>query len=328
MGLFDMFKTKWTAGDMTEEDRKRVFWYLKRKTSYTAWKREADAFDQFAAIYERQVIEEPVSAPVTRYDPMEWEFFYPEILKCQVLYEKALARLKQGDRSVWLYNELGLFIDAVNIAGDWYMNMVNEGYHGDKRYDGKYVADMKKALENYSLAARHTGYLQSQMEGQAAPLTFDKTIYDGIVFPKFLAEVPVTEKEVFVQIDGLVPVFGIYEPQIKDGCMNYLLGGTTAPVYSMLHRRPVTWRLIWEDGRYLDGHVSNEEDQYFPLQPKPSDVASAFAGADLISATSGQTCPKTGAWAVIDNLQGKAVVNKGDKMPQYLDRDVTWVWSD
>jgi DUF2075 family protein len=36
---------------MSVEDRKRMFWYLKRKTSYTAWKREADSFDRFANIF-------------------------------------------------------------------------------------------------------------------------------------------------------------------------------------------------------------------------------------------------------------------------------------
>jgi Immunity protein 71/Immunity protein 72 len=325
MGLLDFLKTKWSAGEMTEEDRKKIFWYLKRKTSYTAWKREADAFDRFADIFERQVIEEPIAAPVQRIGPMNWETSYPEILKCQVLYEKALAQLKQGDRSVFLYNERGLFIDAANIAGSWYMDMVNEGYHGDKRFDGKYVSEMTGALKDYSAAARNTGYVQPQMAEQAAALVFDKAIYENIPFPSFLAEVPEPVEEVLVRTDEVVPTFGIYEPQIKDGCMNYLLGSTTAPVYSMLHRRPVTWRLIWEDTRYLDGHISNEEALYFPPQAMV-EAPETSVTSDLISASTGQLCPKSGNWAVMNDLQGKATLNKGDKMPEHQGRDVVWVW--
>lgn len=327
MGLFDIFKTKWTAGDMTEEDRKKIFWYLKRKTSYTAWKREADAFDRFADIFEKQVIEEPIAPPVERMGPMNWETSYPEILKCQVFYEKALAQLKRGDRSVFLFNDNGWFVDAGNIAGNWYMDIVNEGYQGDKRFDGKYVPDMKKALENYSLAARHTGYTQPQMAGQAAPLVFDKAIYDGISFPSLLAEIPEATEEVLVRTDEEVPAFGIYEPQIKDGCMNYLLAGTPAPVYSMLHRRNVAWKLIWEDTRYLDGHVSNEEDRYFLAQASTK-PAETYAVSDLISASTGQPCPKDGNWAVMNDLQGKATLQKGQSMPPYQGRDVVWVYGE
>lgn len=327
MGLLDLFKTKWTAGDMTEEDRKKVFWYLKRKTSYTSWKRKADAFDGFADIFEKQVQEEPVAkaGELNMWDT-NWETSYSEILKCQVLFEKALAQLKQGDRSVFLYNDRGFFVDAGDIAGIWYMDIVNEGNQGDKRFDGKYVPEMKKALEDYSLAARHTGYTQPKMDGQAAPLVFDKVIYDSIDFPSVLPEVPESLEETLVRTDEEVPVFGIYEPQIKDGCMNYLLAGTLAPTYSMLHRRAVTWRLVWEDTRYLNGHVANEEDAYFPAQAKVA-PAENYAASDLLSAYSGQTCPKTGDWAVMNDLQGKVNLNKGDKIPQHLGRDVTWVWS-
>jgi hypothetical protein len=327
MGILDFLKHKWSAGEVTQEDRKKIFWLLKRKTSYTAWKREADAFDKFADIFEKQVMEEPIAkaGPLNIWDT-NWETSYPEILKCQVLYEKALARLKQGDRSVFLYNERGLFIDADNISSSWYINMVHEGYHGDKSFDGKYVPQMKEALEEYALAAAHAGYTQSRMEGQAAPLTFNEVIFNGIAFPSFLDEVPEAIELVTVRTDEEIPVFGIYEPQIKDGCMNYLLGGTTAPVYSMYERRPVTWKLIWEDNRYLDGHIPSEEALYFPPQAKPAEQQPAFVGADLITASTGQTCPKDGHWAVMNDLQGKATFKKGDTMPQHQGRDVVWVW--
>lgn len=340
MGIFDFLKTKWTAGDMTEEDRKKVFWYLKRTTSYTAWKHQADAFDRFADIFEKQVIEEPIAkaGELSMWDT-NWETSYPEILKCQVLYEKALARLKQGDRTIWLYNEPGIMGDAAVIASKWHADIVNHGAgaQGDKYFNGKYVPDMETALKEWFTCAEIAGELESQFEDVSAPDYFFPGKFDPqsgqynppLPFPAVLPEVPQPKEEVLVRTGEPAPVFGIYEPQVKDGCMNYLLGGVAAPTYVMGSYediRSVTWRLIWEDTRYLDGHVSSEEDQYFPAQAtaKPAET---YAASDLLSANSGQTCPKAGNWAVMNDLQGKVTLNKGDKMPQHLGGDVTWVWS-
>ena len=95
-------------------------------------------------------------------------------------------------------------------------------------------------------------------------------------------------------------MFGIYEPQIKDGCMNYLLGGTPAPtlwendgVESTGNVLSVNWRLIWEDRRYQDGTIPAEERQYFPLAAVSAAPTLAPA-EDLISARSDESCLQTG----------------------------------
>jgi Immunity protein 72/Immunity protein 71 len=336
MGILDFLKTKWSAGEMTEEDRKKIFWYLKLKTSYTAWKREADAFDRFADIYEKQVREEP---HVPGYmEGTDWEPFFPEILKGQVLYEKALARLKTGDRSVWLYNELGLMGDALTIASSWHVKMVNDEQYAHGKdmghsLGGKYVLDMVKAMEEWFTCASSTGYLQPWFEDIGTPDTYYKEKFDAypdigreaVIFPPYLPDVPEPEVEVLVRTGEEVPVFGIYEPQIKDGCMNYLHGGTKARPYDMAQQRPVAWRLIWEDDRYLDGHIPSEEELYFPPQAKAK-APDTPVTSNLISASTGQICPKSGNWAVMNDLQGKATLSKGDKMPHHQGRDVVWVW--
>jgi hypothetical protein len=322
MSILDIFKNSWSASAMAEEDRKKIFWLLKRNTSYTAWKRVADAFDEFAAVVEKQVREEP-QAPGFM-GGTNWEGSYIQIVEAQVLYEKALIQLKQGDRSVFLYNARGLFVDAVTIASIWHGKVVN-GMFGkeDVVLDGKYVPEMHKPLEKWFRA--DAGYLQSQMAETAAPLVFDPVLYKNVIFPKHLPDVPHPQEEVLVRTDKEVPVFGIYEPQIKDGCMNYLLGGTPAPVYSMLHRQPVTWRLIWQDDRYRDGFIPIEEELYFPAVTPPA-ATQLPVSDDLLSASTGQPCPKDGQWAVMNDLQGKASLQKGRPMPQHQGRDVTWVW--
>lgn len=327
---------------MTEEDRKKIFWYLKRKTSYTALKREADAFDCFADVFEKQVREEPrANGPNNLFGPMDWEELYPEILNGQVLYEKALSQLKQGDRTIWLYNERGLMGDARTISSSWHNKMVNDeqyvyGNGMGHSLDGKYVGEMIKVLEAWFVSADDTGYFQPRFADRPAPeswTTFWYDTYAKLPLPMHLPEVPIPEKEVLIRTGQEVPVFGIYEPQLKDGCMNYLLGGIPAPEYEPTDgtyattQHPVTWRLIWEDTRYLDGHVSSEEDFYFPASNQAVTPTAAAASDDLLFAATGQKCPKDGNWAVMNDLQGKINLKKGDKMPQYQGRDVAWVWS-
>lgn len=157
---------------MTEDDRKKLFWYLKRKTSYSAWKREADAFDRFAEIFEKQVIEQPLAKSKFGVYQTNWETSYPEILKAQILYEKALLSLKQGDRSVWLYNERGTMDDASTIAHKWHSDLVNNGPQGDHFFEGKYVEALTAAISEFYSASRETGYIQPMMAGGLYPNTF------------------------------------------------------------------------------------------------------------------------------------------------------------
>ncbi|PWF48509.1 Imm71 family immunity protein, partial [Massilia glaciei] len=231
MSIFDIFKPKWSEGQMRPDDRRKIFWYLKRKTSYTAWHREADAFDRFANIFERQVREEPVALPNNSICETNWERFYPDILKTQVLYEQGLERLKQGDRSVWLYNERGILRDATMNASDWHCYLVTNGPRGDNFFDGKYVDAMTDATRIFFDATQDTGYVQSMMSDTPAPELWGTGWYEKfskMPIPAHLPDVPEPHIDVFLRTGEMVTVFGIYEPQIKDGCMNYLLAGAEA----------------------------------------------------------------------------------------------------
>jgi len=276
MGIWDLFKSQWSASDMTPDDRKKLFWYLKRKTSYTAWERQANAFDKFSAIFKTQVIEEPSTG--NDLSGTDWEAFYPQILKAQVLYEQALTLLKSGDRSVWLYNERGILRDAGFIAHHWHEVLVNHGLYGDVFLDGKYVNEMANAIQEFYDASNDVGYLQPAMNGGAAPecwTTRWQAKFAKLSIPPRLPEVPVPTLQTLVRTNEPIPVFGIYEPQIKDGCMNYLLAGAPAPSMELTNGKDYTgqqtsvaWRLIWEDTRYLDGIIHDDEALYFPFTEK------------------------------------------------------------
>ena len=339
MSFVNFYKAKWSARTMTQEDRQKIFWYLQRKTSYTAWKRVSDAFDKFAAIFELQVREEPLSKAKMGCWDTDWQGWYPTVLEGQVLYERGLRTLARGDRTVWLYNDRGIFDDVSTVAGNWYIELVNHGMHGDHFYEGKYLEQMTEAIKDYGSACAVTAAIvQPMMAETPAPelwSTFWQDEFSRLPLPAKLPSVPVPATEILVKTGENAPVFGIYEPQIPDGCMNYLLAGVPAPTmwesdgtYATDRKLSVIWRLIWEDTRYANGQIPPEESTYFP--DDELSVVSTPAGQlikdDLLSARSEESCPRSGEWAVMDELGAKLKLRKGEKIPRYQGRDADWVW--
>ncbi len=341
MSIFDIFKTKWSAKHMTDDDRRKIFWYMKRKTSYTAWRANADAFDRFAAIFETQVKEEPfVARPGV--DPTwgtNWETSYPEILKAQVFYEQGLARLLNGDRTVWLYNDQGILGDAHVIADHWYMALVNHGPHGDIFFRGKYVDDLTAAMVELShYAGAISGVAQEAWENPNFYEFWSKermaSLDQKVPFPQTLPDVPIPTKQVLVCTGDPAPCFGIFEPQVPDGCMSYLLEGVAVPSAVTIdekdgerYTRPAAWRLIWEDDRYLDGTIPDEEKDYFPpiekvIATKPVEVTPD----SIISLETNERVSKPGMWVVSNRLDVRKRFELGDKLPQHEGRDVVWLW--
>ena len=229
MHFLALFKAKWSPGMMTETDRKKIFWSLQRRTSYPAWQREVEIFDRFAAVFEKQVREQPHAPGLM--DGTDWPPFYSKVVKAQVFYEQALERLLTGDRTIFLYNGRGAMVDATTLSEYWYTELVNNGARGDHTYDGKYVPALTALMQEFSEACDARGYLQPMMSETPAPELWSAFWYDDYVeygIPHDVPDVP-PSTDIVVRTGNEVPVFGIYEPQIKDGCMNYLLAGTDAP---------------------------------------------------------------------------------------------------
>ena len=339
MGIFDVIWPKWSPKLMSDEDRRKLFWYLKRKSSYTAWKEHAAAFDHFAELFERQVKEEPFvrSEGLPAEWGTRWEMSYPEVLKAQVLYEQGLDRLLRGDRTVWLYNDRGVFDDAVNFATRWYTALVHHGPHGDIFLDGKYIDELTASIQNVGeYVATTAGVMQSMMADAPAFDAWSREqmayLAQHVPFPPELPEVPIPVDEITVRTGQPVPFFGIYEPQVVDGCFNYLLEGVPAPQALLVNdadgdvsMRAVTWRLIWEDRRYLDGTIPAEERIYFP----PVSAPSATPPRTMVGITSGHTneiVGVSGVWVVADDISARERFTRGERLPQFRGRDVVWVW--
>jgi hypothetical protein len=102
-----------------------------------------------------------------------------------------------------------------------------------------------------------------------------------------------------IKTGDVVPVHGIWNPiSFKSGCPNYLREGSECPTiqiaykkedypeyldslgclnkahfYHLYHDQPSEWQLLWEDTRYTDGTIPEEESAYldeltdFPKEP-------------------------------------------------------------
>lgn len=127
-----------------------------------------------------------------------------------------------------------------------------------------------------------------------------------------------TNKEGQVWSGEEIPITGIYEPWFIGGqhvgCPNYFLAGQEAIEYQMegtQDKEQVAWRLIWEDQRYLDGNIPQEEAHYLR---EPNESSSAQQ-TPVLSALPGQPCPKAGIWFA-PHLQMKEVrMQHGEPMP-------------
>ncbi|MDE2078521.1 MAG: hypothetical protein KGI91_15860 [Burkholderiales bacterium] len=392
MALFDFMKPKWSAVKMTDEDRARQFWLARRRTSYTAWKRCRDAYAVYVDLIERQCKEEPVGqmGPAAlareragierliaqgvlpsnalngfeRSYQTEWtSSTYANALRGVALYDKGLALLKQGDRSVFQHNSRGFLEDAYHHADHEYQMYVMGGRNGGDGmvYYGKYVPAIKAALEWASQEAGFSaGGLQAKMANMSAAVIWEDTreVYDSTEkrkkrllgcsdrwkretsHLKELPLVPQPQEDVVVRTGEPCPVFGIYEAQVKDGLMVYMCAGAEAYRYGEPRwypggGQPITWRLIWEDKRYLDGTIPAEEADYFPGTLMPPDFSHLIGEElendwrpdQLIVLHTGEPASYTGRWAARDDLGGRVFWRKGDPLPMNKGQPTDWVYS-
>lgn len=283
--------------DMQDDaTRRRVFWLLKRLTSYALWKRKRDAWRAFAEAYEHAVNTWPKDQP----EQMRVEEL-PGIAKVQQLYDDGLSRLAKGQRDVWRWGA------ALHEAHRLHGVMAQFLYpHPDYWERGHQEAEYPPNVEKLHKLVR-----SGQFQGDEAALevlfgerswahwkgpetllnpdAYEHDFYTSQypVFPASLEPVPLGSHRT-IWSGQTVPVDGIWEPVAVEqkyafclfpvgekklqnsGCFNYLVRKTKAPnhvAYSTgakhwLRCEPVHWRLLWEDTRYRDGVVPDES-EYF-----------------------------------------------------------------
>ncbi|WP_032867303.1 Imm72 family immunity protein [Acinetobacter sp. 1000160] len=122
-----------------------------------------------------------------------------------------------------------------------------------------------------------------------------------------------------------VTVTGIYEPWLpingKVGCPNYFLDGSRATDYQLEGTDEwvdVKWRLIWEDKRYLDGTIPEEEKTYiFDIENIGIKDTYCYASSpEKLSVRAGQICPKTGYWFTVAQENSRQYFKEGEILPE------------
>ncbi len=296
---------------MTDDERRKVFWLLKKYSSYTAWKALGDAYANFIRAWERAIKLEDQNE-VTEFETEALKSFW----NAQIEFEKGLPKLRRGERRIFRH------------VANW--RSYNAIHYARRLMDPvEYVHDWMKAEKENAIAAekeieeRWNVYTVTEHENKETPATYrEKDALDEdwhrCSFPSDLPEVPPSTHQT-VESGETVPIDGIWEPEwampgsssgflarltnpaasetgrLEKGCMNYLLADTMAPPYQdSLESKaiPVRWRLIWEDTRYRDGTIPEEEAQYCA---PPAPVPSAPPDGKL-RAQPGEVVPKTGDW--------------------------------
>ena len=202
---------------MNEEDRKKVFWLLKKYSSYTAWKTLGDAYAKFAKEYEYAVVNTlNVSGELDEEEFnefVEWNSDHLKtILDGQIAFEKGLPLLLEGQRSVFRNTSTGY----LNRAADAII-FVNRIMDPDE-----FVFDWMVNKEDVIQAAQT---LKSRISGLFLVCEADELpmVAYGVAlmfrpstapynFPAILPDVPSPTDEL-VETGNEVPVTGAWEPE-------------------------------------------------------------------------------------------------------------------
>lgn len=328
---------------MNQEDRKKVFWLLKKYSSYTAWKALGDAYAEFTAAFEYAVANSRnVSGELDQeeFDEfIEWNIDHLKtVLDGAVAFEKGLASLKKGEHSVFRRTgflrraaEAVVFVDQImdpqEYVFDWMPNK-NDVLRSVQTIRAKIggLFLVNELDENDDIAPLGWG---SAFDSSNGPFNF----------PAQLSDVPKISSLTILTGDQ-ISVAGIWEPSYEKltseaqistllpgepGCMNYFVAGVSAPKYqdrsgtAALH---VAWHLVWTDHRYEDGVIPIEESEYIATEIE-SNTHPLQANLRTFP---GEPCPKTGEWMVGHTPRIARRFTKGDIMPELnLDTGAT-IW--
>ncbi|MFK3737259.1 Imm71 family immunity protein [Massilia sp. TN1-12] len=279
----------------TQDDREKLFYWLKKISSLTAWRNVSIHYRNWADITEKSV---------RRAEDLGWiektglpRSDYNLILKGLLHCDEGVRRLSEGDKRVFKFDSNGEFAMANRILSHWSQmkTRIEEGENGIDEAHTPYWPDFTAALQRAHMCWQACSFqiLEPRYLDEPALTIYNDWTMNylaSLPFPKVLQAVPDPQDNVFVRTNGYTPCSGIWEPietaapkrswlglLKKDpkpqapfkimGAMNYLHGGSRAPKIDVdleddevsLH---TTWRLLWRDDRYRDGTIPEEEAEY------------------------------------------------------------------
>lgn len=278
-----------------EDERQKMFYWLKKISSLTAWCRIFEIYKAWADVTEeslRKAVElgwsDKTSLP---------ESDYALILRGLKRCEKGVLRLSKGDKRVFKFDGNGEFVMAGRILSHWAQmkTRIEDGENGINEAHTPLWLEFIDALGRAHMCWQECAFqiLEPRYLDEPALTIYNEwtmTYLKKLSFPRVLQAIPEPQDNVFIRTNDYTPYSGIWEPIVADvpkrsllsllskapmpqapfkimGAMNYLHAGSKAPKINVdLEDDEVslntTWRLIWRDDRYNDGLVPEEEAEY------------------------------------------------------------------
>lgn len=317
---------------MTDAQKRQLFWLLKRFSSVTYWERFQAAYEPFVELYEEALMR--VTPPGEGYVSDLKRF-----LDTAIYFERGIAKLRNGERFVFKAGHSERYLQSADegVYVAWRLTDPDE-------YDMSWVPNfdtLRAAIAHaYTFARNPVLNNRSQPTRPQLLITrmglIESNDIEGALvgpFPPNLAQAP-APADIEVPTGGVFPAYGIYQPyavlnkkvpilgtvsKINEfGCMHYWLEGVEAPqstaweTHSQPETKDVVWKLIWEDTRYLDGSVPEEEKDYFPeTLPPPTPPFTTYRNV-----LPGEPCPKSGEWMVGHTPGTARRFMQGETMPE------------
>lgn len=316
-----------------ERDRQALFWWLKRNTSYTATLHNAQLWAEFVAEWETWLRGQD--------DPYEhmvetWKY----ALDTQSYYERGLKRLSVGDRSVfdskssegWLW-KVNTALPGRRMEWDGRIELIAQ-------QDGVPLSVLKSYYRAHE-AAMAIGHATSYIN-VGSPQGSARSLLEALPFNTAL---PVPRWDKSFMPGARAPMDGIYEEVDESGHivsgMAFFIKGQTSTSDDVLEFGPhagvetgnttnaFLWRLLWEDTRYKDGKIPDEE-QHYPTPEQSVAMAKASASIEHLRCEAGQPCPRAGYWLTPAQTDSRQHFEQGQLMPS-LGGDyglTVWQWDE
>jgi hypothetical protein len=283
----------------TDIERAQIFFWLKKVSSATAWRRIFEFYRVWTVSAENslRVADENGWAGKTAIPTSDYLLILKGLRHC----EDGVIQLSKGDKRVFKFDANGKFAMARRILFHWAEmttrieqreNIIDENH---TPFWIEFCETLTSACQAWQECAQHV--LEPRYLDEPGLTLYGDWLRNELAllhFPENLPTPPDPSDNVFIKTGDIIPCSGIWEPIDEKktpltrifnravpptrpfnpvGAMNYLHGGSKAPRITVETETDnidfdTTWRLLWSDERYLDEEIPIEEKSYRFNEPQ------------------------------------------------------------
>ena len=283
----------------TDIERAQIFFWLKKVSSATAWRRIFEFYRVWTVSAENslRVADENGWAGKTAIPTSDYLLILKGLSHC----EDGVIQLSKGDKRVFKFDANGKFAMARRILFHWAEmttrieqreNIIDENH---TPFWIEFCETLTSACQAWQECAQHV--LEPRYLDEPGLTLYGDWLRNELAllhFPENLPALPDPSDNVFIKTGDIIPCSGIWEPIDEKktpltrifnravpptrpfnpvGAMNYLHGGSKAPRITVETETDnidfdTTWRLLWSDERYLDEEIPIEEKLYRFNEPQ------------------------------------------------------------